>query len=200
MAGAHALKPYVSYAEYLALEEKSLTKHEWLDGVVCDMEALGMAGGTPDHAGLAATVTTLLGQQLRGKLCRAFSSDLKVRVLATGLSTYPDMSVVCGRLETAAPDDANAVINPTLLVEVLSDSSEAYDRGEKFAHYRRIPSLREYVLISHRKRRIEVWRKNERGRWELGQEAGDGEEAELASIQCSLPVDEVYADPLAGSG
>jgi Uma2 family endonuclease len=199
MAGAHALKPYVSYAEYLELEEKSLTKHEWLDGVVYDMEALGMAGGTPDHAGLAATVTTLLGQQVRGKLCRAFSSDLKVRVLATGLSTYPDISVVCGKLETA-PDDPNAVINPTLLVEVLSDPSEAYDRGEKFAHYRRIPSLREYVLVSQRKRQIEVWRKNERGRWELGQEAGAGEDAELASIHCSLPVNEVYADPLAGSG
>src|SRR5690349_20739666 len=101
MAGEVARKPYVSYAEYLALEEKSLTKHEWLDGVVYDMEAHGMSGGTPNHAGLAAAVTTLLGLQLRGKPCRAFSSDLKVHVLATGLSTYPDISVVCGKLETA---------------------------------------------------------------------------------------------------
>jgi Uma2 family endonuclease len=196
MSGAHALKPYVSYAEYLALEAKSPTKHEWLDGVVFDMEAHGMAGRTPNHAGLAAAVTLLLGLQLRGKPCRVFSSDLKIRILATGLATYPDLTVVCTKLETD-PQDANAVTNPTLLVEVLSDSSEAYDRGEKFAHYRRLPSLREYVLVSHVTSRIEVWRKNESNRWELAQEAGVGEQAELASIACALPVDEVYADPLA---
>ncbi|MEO5727806.1 MAG: Uma2 family endonuclease, partial [Byssovorax sp.] len=168
MSGATALEPYVSYSEYLALEEKSLTKHEWLDGVIFDMEAHGMAGGTPNHAGLAAAVTLLLGLQLRGKPCRVFSSDLKVRILATGLATYPDLTVVCSKLETD-PQDANAVTNPTLLVEVLSDSSEAYDRGEKFAHYRRLPSLREYVLVSHLASRIEVWRRNESNRWELAQ-------------------------------
>ena len=196
MSGATALKPYVPYQEYLALEEKSPTKHEWLDGVIFDMEAHGMAGGTPNHAGLAAAVTLLLGLQLRGKPCRVFSSDLKVRVLATGLATYPDLTVVCSKLETD-PQDANAVTNPTLLVEVLSDSSEAYDRGEKFAHYRRLPSLREYVLVSHLTPRIEVWRRNESSRWELAQEACVGEQAELASVACALPVDEVYADPLA---
>jgi Uma2 family endonuclease len=89
------------------------------------------------------------------------------------------------------------VTNPTLLVEVLSDSSEAYDRGEKFAHYRRVPSLREYVLVSHITSCIEVWRHNESNRWELAQEACSGEHAELASIGCTLSVDEVYADPLA---
>ena len=199
MSGASALKPYVSYSEYLALEEKSPTKHEWLDGVVFDMEAHGMAGGTPNHAALAAAVTFLLGLQLRGKPCRVFSSDLKVRILATGLATYPDLTVVCSKLETD-PQDANAAINPTLLVEVLSDSSEAYDRGEKFAHYRRLPSLREYVLVSHLTPRIEVWRRNDANRWELAQEAGAGERAELASIACELTVDEVYADPLAQQG
>jgi Uma2 family endonuclease len=199
MAGDPVAKPYVSYAEYLALEEKSRTKHEWLDGVVYDMEALGMAGGTPDHAGLQAAVGALLGTQLRGRPCRVFSSDLKVRIADTGLSTYPDLTVVCGKLETA-DDDANAAANPTLLVEVLSPSSEAYDRGEKFAHYRRIPSLREYVLVGQRTQRVEVWRKNQGGRWELAQEAGAGESATLASISCSLPVDEVYADPLAAGG
>jgi Uma2 family endonuclease len=197
MAGELAVKPYVSYAEYLALEEKSVTKHEWLDGVLYDLEARGMAGGTPDHAGLSAAVTILLGLQLRGRPCRAFSSDLKVRVPATGLSTYADLTVVCGKLETAA-EDANAVTNPTLLVEVLSDSTEAYDRGEKFAHYRRLPSLREYVLVSQHTPRIEVWRKNEGGRWELAQEAEAGEHATLGSVGCTLAVDEVYADPLAG--
>jgi Uma2 family endonuclease len=199
MAGDPVAKPYVSYAEYLALEEKSRTKHEWLDGVVYDMEALGMSGGTPDHAALAAAVAALLVAGLRGKRCRVFSADLKVRVPATGLSTYPDVSVVCGKLE-AAIDDTNAVTNPTVIVEVLSDSSEAYDRGKKFAHYRRLASLREYVLIAQYEKRIEVWRKNEAAQWALAQEAGAGEQAELASIGCSLPVDDVYTDPLAADG
>lgn len=199
MASAPAAKPHTSYAEYLAAEEKSATKHEWLDGVVYDLDAQGMAGGTPEHAGLAAAVTVLLGAQLRGKPCRVFSSDLRVRVPATGLSTYADVAVVCNKLE-ADPGDANAATNPTLLLQVLSDSTEAHDRGEKFAHYRRLPALREYVLVSQNERRIEVWRKNERGRWELAQEAGPGDQAALASIGCALAVDEVYADPLGGSG
>ena len=111
MASAPAPKPYVSYAEYLSAEEKSATKHEWLDGKVYDLDAQAMAGGTPDHAGLAAAVTTLLGIQLRGKPCRVFSSDLRIRVRATGLSTYADVTVVCGKLEVD-PEDANAVTNP----------------------------------------------------------------------------------------
>ncbi|MFO0757998.1 MAG: Uma2 family endonuclease [Byssovorax sp.] len=188
-------KPYVTYEEYLALEEKSLTKHEWLDGVIYDMEALGMSGGTPDHAALALAVGGELRAQLRGKPCRVYSSDLKVRVMATGISTYPDISVVCGKLEPA-PSDKNAATNPVVLVEVLSDSSEAYDRGQKFAHYRRIPSLREYVLIGQGEPRIEVFRKNDEGKWVLAEEASAGQVAELTSIGCVLSVDEIYLDPL----
>jgi Uma2 family endonuclease len=189
-------KPYVSYEEYLALEEKSLTKHEWLNGVIYDMEALGMSGGTSTHAGLIAAVAGELRAQLKGKRCRVFSADLKIRIQATGLSTYPDTSVVCGRLDMDA-GDKNASTNPTVIVEVLSDSSEAYDRGEKFAHYRRIPSLREYVLVSQRRPLIEVHRKNDEGQWVLAEEASAGQIAKLASIGCSLSVDEIYADPLA---
>lgn len=189
--GDPAPKPRVSYAEYIALEEKSPAKHEWLDGVIYDM-----AGGTPDHAGLALTVGRLLGNQLEGKRCRVFSSDLKIRVLATNLGTYADISVVCGQLERD-PDSHTAVTNPTVLVEVLPDSTEAYDRGEKFAHYRRIPSLREYVIVGQSKPLIEVHRKNEAGLWVLVAEAGAGEQATLESIGCVLNVDEVYLDPLA---
>lgn len=189
--GDPAPKPRVSYAEYIALEEKSPAKHEWLDGVIYDM-----AGGTPDHAGLALTVGRLLGNQLEGKRCRVFSSDLKIRVLATNLGTYADISVVCGQLERD-PDSHTAVTNPTVLVEVLPDSTEAYDRGEKFAHYRRIPSLREYVIVGQSKPLIEVHCKNEAGLWVLVAEAGAGEQATLESIGCVLNVDEVYLDPLA---
>jgi len=158
-----------------------------------------MAGGTPDHARLAAAVTAQFVVQLRGRPCSAFSSDLKIKVPATGLTTYPDVSVVCGKVETTK-ESPNVVTNPTLLVEVLSDSTEAYDRGEKFAHYRRLSSLREYVLVSQHKPQIEVFRRNEGGRWELAEEAGAGERVALTSVGCVLVVDEVYADPLAASG
>jgi Uma2 family endonuclease len=190
--GEPAPKPYVTHAEYLAREAESPTRHEWLDGVIYDM-----SGSTPDHAGLAAAVLGELGNQLRGKRCRVYTADLKVRVLATGLSTYADVSVVCGALEVD-PDDRNAATNPVVVVEVLSDSSEAYDRGEKFGHYRRIPSLAEYVLVSQRSPRIEVFRKNEAGKWVLAEEASAGEVAPLLSIGCALSVDEVYLDPLRG--
>lgn len=192
--GEPAVQPYVSYADYLELEAKSATKHEWLDGVVYDM-----AGGTPDHARISLNVGRLLGNQLLGKRCCAFSSDLKIRVLATGLGTYPDLSVVCGHLEHD-PESDTAITNPTVLVEVLSDSTEAYDRGEKFAHYRRIPSLREYVLVGQKTPLIEVFRKNEAGLWVLVAEAGAGEAAALESVGCTLAVDDVYADPLASAG
>jgi Uma2 family endonuclease len=187
-----AQKQTMTYAEYLAAEEKSLEKHEFLDG-----EVYAMAGGTPDHAALAMAFGGELGNALRDRPCRVFSSDLRVRIRATGLTTYPDVSVVCGKLETDA-EDRHAVVNPLLLVEVLSDSSEAYDRGEKFAHYRHLPSLREYVLVSQRRPRIEVYRRNEAGRWELF-EYESGASAELSSVGCSVSVDEVYRDPLSAA-
>jgi Uma2 family endonuclease len=177
-----------TYAEYLAQEGASETKHEFVNGQIYDM-----AGGTPEHSRLALNVGAELRGQLRGRPCVAFSSDL--RVLATGLATYPDVSVVCGRLERD-PEDKNAIVNPIVLVEVLSDSTEAYDWGEKFAHYRRIPSLREYVLVAQRAPRLEVFRRNDDGTWTL-HEAGPGERVKLASIGCELAVDEVYANPLA---
>jgi Uma2 family endonuclease len=182
--------PAMSYAEYVAAEATSECKHEWLRG-----EVFAMAGGTPEHAALALSVGAELRAAMRDRPCRVFSSDLRVKVESTGLSTYPDVSVVCGKLQTAS-DDALAVVNPTVLIEVLSDSTEAFDRGEKFAHYRRIPSLREYVLLSQRERRIEVHRLNASGHWEL-HEALVGESIELTSLGCRLAVDEVYRDPLA---
>jgi Uma2 family endonuclease len=183
----------MTYAEYLALEEKSLdVKHELIDG-----EIHAMAGGTPDHGALAMAFGRLLQNALGERPCRVFSSDVRVRVRATGMAAYPDLSVVCARLETD-PEDANAIVNPVLLVEVLSDSTEARDRGVKAAHYRHLATLREYVLVSQHERRIEVHRRNEAGRWELF-EYEAGQQAELASVGCVIPVDELYRDPLAAS-
>jgi Uma2 family endonuclease len=169
----------MTYAEYLVAEAASDVRHEYLNG-----EVWAMAGGTPEHSALAAAMIAQLSASLRGKPCRTFSSDLRIRIVDTGLSTYPDVSVVCGQLETA-PDDK----------EVLSESTEGYDRGAKAAHYRRIPSLREYVLVSQAEPRIEVFRRATSGRWEL-LEARPGETIELASLGCRLDVAALYANPL----
>jgi Uma2 family endonuclease len=179
----------MTYAEYLAAEASSDVRHEYLNG-----EVWVMAGGTPEHSALAAAMIAQLSASLRGKPCRTYSADLRVRVVDTGLSTYPDVSVVCGQLETA-PDDKDAVTNPIVLVEVLSESTEGYDRGAKAAHYRRIPSLREYVLVSQGEPLVEVYRRAESGRWEL-LEARPGETIEIASLGARLDVAALYANPL----
>jgi len=182
-----------TYGEYRRFEEATDAKHEYLDGQI-----LAMAGGTPEHAALGATVIGLLSEQLAGRPCYPLSSDLRVRVQATGLATYPDVTVVCGPLERDS-EDPNATVNPTVLVEVLSDSTEAYDLGEKFAHYRSIPSLREYVLVSHRARRIERRWQDSGGSWR-SEVAGRGETVELTSIGAALVVDAVYGRSPVTSG
>jgi len=182
----------MSFADYVAAEAASDIKHEWLRG-----EVWAMAGGTLEHAALASAMARHLGNALEGHTCRVFSSDLRIRVLATGLATYPDLTVVCGRPEVD-PDNANTVTNPVLVVEVLSDTTEAYDRGEKFAHYRRIASLREVVLVSQREPRIEVFTRTDDGAWRL-REWRTGERVELTSVSCTLAVDDVYRDPLAAT-
>lgn len=192
MSSDAAPKPYMSYADFVIFEEQSLTKHEWLDGVVYDM-----SGGTLDHSGIKVSVTVMLVSLLRGKRCRVFNSDLAVRVLATGLFTYPDASVLCSSPEMD-PQNKNAVTNPRIIVEVLSDSTEKYDRGEKFAHYRRIPSLMEYVLVSQNEQCIEVHRRTSAGEWEM-EKALAGQTIMLKSIECELSVDDVYVDPLAAA-
>jgi len=181
-----------SYAEYVALDEVSNVKLEFLDG-----EIFAMAGGTPDHASLAMAVGGQLLSKLRDKGCRVFSSDLRVRVMSTKLATYPDVTVVCGPLERD-PESRHTVINPTMIVEVLSDSTEGYDRGEKGEHYRTIPSLRVYMLVSHRRPSIEVWRR-EGGEW-LHAEYGEGEIVELSAVEARLDVDEIYRDGLNDAG
>jgi Uma2 family endonuclease len=179
----------MTYAEYLAAEAVAEARHEFLNGEVWEM-----AGGTIEHGALALAVAGELRAALRGKPCRAFSSDVRVRIPETDLATYPDLSIVCGQLETA-PDDKDAITNPIVLVEVLSDSTEAYDRGAKAAHYRRISSLREYVLVSQGEPRIEVQRRSPGGGWEL-LEARPGETIELVSLGVRLDVAAVYANPL----
>jgi Uma2 family endonuclease len=139
-----------TYAEYLGLERDSGIKHEW-----CAGQVFAMAGGTPEHARLSARVAAALLAAVGSRGCEVFSSDLKVRIHATGLATYPDVAVICGQLIHDA-EDPNAVTNPTVLVEVLSQSTEAYDRGEKLWHYQQIGSLRAVMLVAQDTRRVEV--------------------------------------------
>lgn len=183
--GAPAARVQMDYASYVAFERAADRKHEWLHG-----EIFAMAGGTLVHGALAAKVIMELGAHAQKCGCRVFSSNVKVRALATGLATYPDVSLVCGPLETD-PEDRHALTNPVLLVEVLSDGTEAYDRGAKFRHYRTLPSLRDYVLVSQHERRIEVYSRNEQGLWVL-REARSGESVALSALEGALTVDSVY--------
>lgn len=182
-----------TFRDYVDLEEDSTVKHEFLDGWVW-----AMAGGTPDHTAIAVNVSTLLNNQLRGRSCRVFGSDLRVRVRATGLSTYPDVSVVCGKLEMDPEDPkGHTVLNPQVVVEVLSPSTETYDRGEKLEHYQQISSLCEVVLVAHDERRVDVWRRAKDLRWDQAVARSD-DIAHLPSLGCDLPLKEVFYDPLAG--
>jgi Uma2 family endonuclease len=181
----------MTYAEYLLFEESSAAKHEYLRG-----EIYAMSGGTPEHAALEAAISAVLRNALEaaGKPCRVYSANLRLRVEATDFACYPDATVVCGKLETS-PSDRHAATNPTIVVEVLSDSTESYDRGVKAGHYRRIPSIREYVLVSQHSPLVEVWRKNDQDRWEVASVAGEGESAALASLDIVIDVDAVYRQP-----
>jgi Uma2 family endonuclease len=181
----------MTYEAYLALERTAGGKHEYVNGRV-----YAMAGGSPEHARLAQSIGAELRTALRGQPCAPFSSDLRVRVAATGRATYPDVTIVCGRLERASDDD-DAVTNPRVIVEVLSDTTESEDRGDTWAHYQRIPSLREYVLVSQRSRRIEVFARDEAQPelWHY-RDLGAGASVALPSLGVSVDVDAVYASPL----
>jgi Uma2 family endonuclease len=181
---ATAEKRRVSYAEYAKREKTSDVKHEFLHG-----ELFAMAGGTPEHGALASVVNGILQNRLASGTCRAFTSDVKVRT-PSGLGAYPDISVVCGTLERDAEDDLS-ITNPTVIVEVLSDGTKDYDRGEKFDHYRTLPSLKECLFVSHRQPLLELRTRNENGTWEVSF-AGVGESIMLRSIDVPVQVDAVY--------
>ena len=184
--GDAATTTWTDYDTYLAIERDSDQRHEWLDGHV-----YAMAGGTLIHAALSLAVGSELRTLALPCGCRVFRPDARVRVLATGLATYPDASVVCGPL-VVDPEDPNAMTNPIVLVEVLSDGTERYDRGEKFEHFRRIPTLRDYVLVSQHKALIEVFSRGDDNLWAL-REAGPGQSVALTALTGSIEVDRVYA-------
>jgi Uma2 family endonuclease len=184
---------HYTLAEYVRLEGYANVRHEFYAGQI-----FAMAGGTREHGALAANLITLLNTQLRGRPCQAHTSDVRICVQATGLHTYPDVSVICGRPQYDA-EDTDAVVNPIVIAEVLSPSTESYDQGEKLEHYKRIPALREVVFVAHGERRVDVVRRVEGGaEWTVAS-ARPGQTVRLSSLGCDLSVDEVYRDPLATS-
>lgn len=175
-------------AEYLAIERAADFKSEFFDG-----EMFAMAGGTPMHSLIATNLAGEVRSKLKGRPCVPFNSDLRLKVVATGLYTYPDLSVVCGPLEFAGEEDDD-VVNPTVLAEVLSDSTEAYDRGKKFEHCRQIPTLQEYLLVSQKEPRIEQFLREGSGEWRLREAAGLEAQLELPSLKITVALAEVFAN------
>lgn len=184
-------RPFHTIEEYVELEAYSNWKHEYHDGQIW-----AMGGGTPEHARMAAALSRQLSNQLDGRRCAVFSSDARVRVVATGLDTYPDLAVTCGTMETDL-EDKLAQVSPTVLVEITSPSSENYDRGAKYEHYKLIPSLCEYIVVSHREHAIDVFRRGADGTWGLAERGGPGEQVRVTSLGCVLDVSEIYRNPLA---
>jgi Uma2 family endonuclease len=179
-------KTYLTPEEYLAVERKSEYKSEYIDG-----EVVAMTGASRRHNVIAFNISIELGRQLKGRPCEGYASDMRVRVPSTRLYTYPDVVVVCGEPQFE-DEHVDTLLNPTLIVEVLSESTELYDRGKKFGFYRTIESLAEYLLVAQDEHRIEQYAKQTDGRWMLSDYRSADETIELTSIQCKLALREVY--------
>ena len=180
-------KTFLTPEEYLEIERKAEFKSEYYHG-----EMFAMAGASRPHNLLTANAAAQIHGQLRGRPCEMYSSDMRVCVAATGLYTYPDVVVACETprfLEDAVPD---TLVNPTVIIEVLSASTEAYDRGKKFDHYRALESLREYVLVSSDRVQIERYARQPGGQWLLTAVNRLEDSIDLESAGCTLSLSEVY--------
>lgn len=186
----------LSYAEYVRREAASEMRHEFIDG-----EVFAMAGGTPEHSALIAAVTMALGA-LRKSPCRAFVTELRTRIRADengpDVGTYPDIAIVCGPVLRDS-EDPISIVNPTVIIEVLSNSTEAYDRHGKFKHYKRLASLQEYVLVSQHRPLIERFAKRSET-WSSPDGAGANERIVLSSVPATLDVDEIFDGLVAEDG
>jgi Uma2 family endonuclease len=177
---------YATPAEYLAIERKSEYKSEYIDGVI-----VAMTGASRKHNLITVNLSREISRQLKGRPCESYTSDMRVRVPSTRLYTYPDVVVVCG--EPQFEDDRlDTLLNPTLIVEVLSKSTEIYDRGTKFSFYRTIETLDEYLLVAQNEYRVEHYVRQAEGRWLLSDYRSLEETIELTSIECEIALSEMY--------
>ena len=177
---------FMTLEEYLGRELESEEKYEYFNG-----EVFAIARPSARHTWIVANIVVEFGRQLKGKPCRLSSSELRLRVTPTGLYTYPDVMVICGNVEVAA-EQKDTVLNPVVIVEVLSPSTQDYDRGQKFQHYRTLPSLIDYLIVAQDEPRVEHWTRQSENRGLLTDFAGLGQVIQLASINCILPLAEIY--------
>jgi Uma2 family endonuclease len=187
MVAQPLLKNRLTVNDYLNLERESAVKHQFYDG-----EIYAMAGAAPQHVDLNQNLQLSLGGQLKGRPCKVHGPDMRVKT-ATGLYTYPDVSIVCGKREFNN-DKPPTLLNPTVIIEVLSPSTEVFDRGDKFHHYRSIASLQAYVLISSNSQRIEYFARTQDNLWKIDVINTVDGTIEIEAIGCTLTIADVYAD------
>lgn len=184
---ARPKRKYIAPEEYLALEREALEKHEYFDG-----EIFEMAGTSEEHASISSNINASLHFQLKKRPCKSYQSDLRVHIPVTGLYTYPDVVVVCGKPQLLDDAYLDTLLNPDLIIEVLSPSTADYDKGTKFDHYRTIESLKEYVLVWQDKKRVARYTKQPDGGWTLNDFIGEDAEIPLSSIDCRLSIEDIY--------
>lgn len=186
-------EPIVAYGkkkfteqEYLEFERASEEKHEYYRG-----EIFAMSGAKVPHNIIAGNLFSELKQQLKGKPCRPFTSDQRIHIPSNSLFTYPDISIICGDIETKDNDEWNA-LNPFVIIEVLSPGTKGYDRGEKFQLYRDIASLKEYILVDSAAVLIEAYHINETGHWELTEYKDITDNLSVSTVMLTIPLAEIY--------
>ncbi len=182
---ANQSQNYISPEEYLKLEELSQIKHEYIQGETC-----AMAGASDAHVTLSVNLVSLLRNHVRGSGCRAYMSDMKVRIESRNIYYYPDVMVTCDERDKAFQSFKRY---PCLIVEVLSNATEGFDRGDKFADYQNLETLQEYMLISQKRQRVECFRRNVEGLWVLYSYT-EGSEIHLASVDFRASMDAIYED------
>jgi len=175
-----------SYADYVGVETYSDIKHEFLDG-----EILAMAGGSRNHAALGMAVGSELLNASRGRGCTVQTSDFRIHIEAVNVTAFPDVSVICGPMKLYEPGPEETALNPMIVVEVTSDSSVVYDYGEKRGYYQTIPTLREYIVVSHRERRVTIYVRGEQDAW-LSYVAAQGDRFAVPSLNAEIAVDNIY--------
>ncbi|MDQ2900579.1 MAG: Uma2 family endonuclease [Acidobacteriota bacterium] len=179
-------KNFVTSEQYLEIERKAEFKSEYYDG-----QMFAMAGASLPHNRLLVNTVVALDRQIRGRGCEVFTNDLRVHVGPTGLYTYPDVIALCGEPQLA-DDHFDVLLNPGLIVEVLSPSTEAYDRGLKFEHYRRIESLRAYLLIAADRVHVDLYTRQLDREWVLSEASGLSETIDIRSLECKLALSAIY--------
>jgi Uma2 family endonuclease len=178
--------PHITPDEYLAAEREAALKSEYLDGQI-----YAMAGASPEHNTISVNVLVSIGTHLKGRPCQAFGSDQRVAVTETGLYAYPDVTVVCGKL-VLDDERGDTLLNPTVVIEILSPSTEAWDRGVKAEHYRRLASLQEYLLIAQDRPHVERYVRKDDGSWVLWEASGLDASIRIEAIALHLPLAELY--------